>query len=187
MLTPADIDKKEFGTVRLREGYDQDEVDNFLDLAAQALTAANEETTQARAEAAQYKSRLAIVQRQLDAYGEQPTTQMEAVPAAPPVVPMPEFLGDVSRILSVAQQSADEQMAEAAGKAGQLIREAEIKASAVVGQAVTDAEQAKVRAQGDLYSMQQNLSAVKEQHDKLKSFLTDQLTALQAKMEEGTP
>lgn len=31
MLTPADIDSKQFATTRLREGYDQDEVDTFLD------------------------------------------------------------------------------------------------------------------------------------------------------------
>ena len=31
MLTPADINSKQFATTRLKEGYDQVDVDDFLD------------------------------------------------------------------------------------------------------------------------------------------------------------
>jgi DivIVA domain-containing protein len=31
MILPADINRKQFGSTRLKEGYDQNEVDEFLD------------------------------------------------------------------------------------------------------------------------------------------------------------
>jgi DivIVA domain-containing protein len=36
-LTPEDVRNKQFTTVRLREGYDEDEVDAFLDDAAATI------------------------------------------------------------------------------------------------------------------------------------------------------
>ncbi|MCZ9347521.1 DivIVA domain-containing protein, partial [Streptomyces sp. TRM76130] len=37
-LTPEDVRNKQFTTVRLREGYDEDEVDAFLDEVEAELT-----------------------------------------------------------------------------------------------------------------------------------------------------
>jgi DivIVA domain-containing protein len=37
-LTPEDVRNKQFTTVRFKEGYDLDEVDNFLDAIEDALT-----------------------------------------------------------------------------------------------------------------------------------------------------
>lgn len=177
MLTPADIEKKQFTTVRLREGYDQTEVDDFLDLTAAELTTAQTEVVTLR-------NRIAVLQRQLDTYGSQPTETIPTIQPGPPQPPMPEFLGDVSRILSVAQQSADEQIAEAAAKAQALVAEAEGKAASLLGQAVTDADQAKTRAQGELYAMQTKLSDMVHRHDSIKAFLAEHLTALKDKLEE---
>lgn len=39
MLTPEDVLQRRFDEVNLRSGYDPDEVDDFLDTAAQALRA----------------------------------------------------------------------------------------------------------------------------------------------------
>lgn len=175
MLTPADIEQKKFKTTRVREGYDQDEVDAFLDAAGEQLQQAIDEINTVRSETVRVKAQLATVQRQLDTYGNQPTQVM-------PVIP--EFLGDVTRILGVAQQTADQEVAEAKYKAERATSEAEMKAKEIISKACSEAEQAKSRAQSEVFSMQGKLGTLKEQHDSLKMFLTEHLTALQGKLEE---
>ncbi|CAM5226349.1 Cell cycle protein GpsB [Streptomyces griseoloalbus] len=51
-LTPEDVRNKQFTTVRLREGYDQDEVDAFLDEVEAELTRLLRENEDLRAKLA---------------------------------------------------------------------------------------------------------------------------------------
>ncbi len=51
MLTPADVQEKRFAETRLRRGYDELEVDEFLDEVAATLTALLEEVGRLRAQA----------------------------------------------------------------------------------------------------------------------------------------
>ena len=48
-LTPEDVRNKQFTTVRFKEGYDLDEVDNFLDEVEVSLSAATLEAKDLRA------------------------------------------------------------------------------------------------------------------------------------------
>ena len=50
-LTPEDVRNKQFTTVRFKEGYDLDEVDNFLDEIEESLTAVTREAEDLRATA----------------------------------------------------------------------------------------------------------------------------------------
>jgi DivIVA domain-containing protein len=50
-LTPEDVRNKQFTTVRFKEGYDLDEVDNFLDEIEESLAAITRETEDLRATA----------------------------------------------------------------------------------------------------------------------------------------
>ncbi len=50
-LTPEDVRKKQFTTVRFKEGYDLDEVDNFLDEIEESLSAVTREAEDLRATA----------------------------------------------------------------------------------------------------------------------------------------
>jgi DivIVA domain-containing protein len=50
-LTPEDVRNKQFTTVRFKEGYDLDEVDNFLDEVEDALTEVTKEAADLRATA----------------------------------------------------------------------------------------------------------------------------------------
>ncbi|WP_406527403.1 DivIVA domain-containing protein [Streptomyces sp. I8-5] len=176
MLTPVDIDRKQFTTVRLREGYDQDDVDDFLDQCSKALAGSIAREAAAQAELARVKSQLAVQKRQLEAYGSAPTA------ALPPVIP--EYLGDVSRILSVAQQTADQQTAEASKAAEEHIAQAKSEAARIIGESTVEADKQRTRAQGELYTVQNTLTQLREQESKLRAFLTEHLTALGAKLDE---
>jgi DivIVA domain-containing protein len=50
-LTPEDVRNKQFTTVRFKEGYDLDEVDNFLDEIEESLSAVTREVEDLRATA----------------------------------------------------------------------------------------------------------------------------------------
>lgn len=176
MITPADIDRKQFTTVRLREGYDQDDVDGFLDQCSRALTGSTAREAAAQVELSRLKSQAAVLKRQLDTYGTAPTAALPQV--------IPEYLGDVSRILSVAQQTADQQTAEARGQADEHITAAKAEAVRIVGDATVEADQQRNRAQGELYTVQTALSALKDQEARMRAFLTEHLTALGAKLDE---
>lgn len=110
MIDPHEIEMKQFTTRRLREGYDPDEVDAFLD---EVLVGYREALLQ-----------LGIAQQGLEHH----LSVCSPAPAIPPVI------GDVSRMLQVAQRTADEQIAEANGEAGQIVVTARQQADEIVAQ-----------------------------------------------------
>ena len=63
-LTPADVHNQQFTTVRMRTGYDMDEVDSFLDVVESEITRLLAENDDLRAQVTQAQSRaLAAEQR----------------------------------------------------------------------------------------------------------------------------
>src|SRR5579875_1906382 len=90
-LTPEDVHNKQFTTVRLREGYDEEEVDAFLDEVEAELTRLIRENEELRAKlaaasrAAAASSAMAPVpQRREPAPIPAPVPAPMPVPAPPP-------------------------------------------------------------------------------------------------------
>jgi DivIVA domain-containing protein len=96
-LTPEDVRNKQFSTVRMKEGYNEDEVDAFLD--------------EVEAEVARLGDELAIAREQLAAAAPVPEAAGTSAAAA--------------RILEMAQRTADEYVAEARRKADAMVTDAE--------------------------------------------------------------
>src|ERR1700722_18127441 len=132
-LTPEDVHNKQFTTVRLREGYDEEEVDAFLDEVEAELTRLLRENEELRAKLAA-ASRAAAQSAQLAPMDRPPMERMpqrrDPVPIAPqlpapvpvpvPQPQMPQFQpgGDsAARVLALAQQTADQAIAEARNEA----------------------------------------------------------------------
>jgi DivIVA domain-containing protein len=87
-LTADDVVQKRFNPTKFREGYDQDEVDDFLDEVVAELRRLNEENEDLRRQLAQYEGRVSELPRS----GEQtpaPAPVSAPVEAAPPVTPAP--------------------------------------------------------------------------------------------------
>ena len=103
MLTPDDITKKTF-TVRHVRGYDPQEVDDFLDRVVADYSTVLQQLNAANADLSRYRSGAS-------------TQQLPPV-VTPPIQSNP--IGDVARLLAVAQQSADQQAADA--KAAALVK-----------------------------------------------------------------
>jgi DivIVA domain-containing protein len=213
-LTPEAVRNKQFTTVRLREGYDEDEVDAFLDEVEAELTRLLRENEELRA--------------QLDGAGAAPAlagaTRVETPPAetapaetapapvkaeapAPPAeAPVPADRAatatpdSAARLLVLAQRTADEAVAEARAEADKIVTEARSQAEAREREARARAEaleqQARVKHDetlGSLETQRQRLehridelrAFEREYRSRLKSYLQSQLAELEGRGEGG--
>ena len=78
-LTPEDVHNKQFTTVRLREGYDEEEVDAFLDEVEAELTRLLRENEELRAKLAAATRAAAQAQQQAQQAQQQPRRRSSPV------------------------------------------------------------------------------------------------------------
>src|SRR5215475_4131720 len=123
-LTPEDVRNKQFTTVRLREGYDEDEVDQFLDEVEAELTRLLRDNDELRAKLAA-ATRAAAAGVPIDRKDD-----LIPTPPGPPVVAAGPPDG-AARVLALAQQTADQAIAEARNEANKIMGDARAKADAV--------------------------------------------------------
>src|SRR3954465_3114447 len=120
-LTPEDVQNKRFTTVRFKEGYDEEEVDAFLDeveAELRRLLGENEQLRRAPKPAAP-----------APAPPPPPAPPPAPAPAAPGV-PEEQPQEAALRTLLLAQRTADEAIAEAKAEAEQIVSSARMKAAA---------------------------------------------------------
>jgi DivIVA domain-containing protein len=138
MLSPADIDSKQFGTTRLKEGYDQDEVDAFLDRLQEDYSFL-QQTVQ----------RLEEDNRTLRRVADSTPTQALERPERPSAV--------AEKLLEVAAEAARQIEAEAQAKADGLIREAGSKGARMVEDAASAVEKMKSEGLAERYRRNEEL------------------------------
>lgn len=150
-LTPQDVASKEFLTVRLREGYDMQEVDQFLDDVEAELRRLYDENEQLRAgllpdqpvaAPAEVEPAAQVAASDVDsareAADEARVTDAELEQAASRSADAPAA---ALTILTHAQTAADNLVNEAQSRADQLITDATATSDALVGDATQRAEQ----------------------------------------------
>ncbi len=167
-LTPEDVSNKRFTPVRLREGYDMGEVDQFLDEVEAELARLTRENSDLRA-------KLAAVQSGDSAPAEAapepvveaapPTPTPEPAPAPVPVAAaapepaaqtlrvetVPQASNAAARLLELATRNADEVVEMAKDEADKIVGEARTKAERLDSESKSKADQleadARTRAQ----------------------------------------
>jgi DivIVA domain-containing protein len=137
-LTPEDVSNKRFTPVRLREGYDMGEVDQFLDEVEAELERLNQENDDLR-------NKLSVAQRGGAETVAAPAPVVEKAPEPAPVAPPPvpvaaapaqeikvTTVADASsaaaRLLEIATRNADELVGDAKDEADKIIGAARTKA-----------------------------------------------------------
>ncbi|MDQ4212968.1 DivIVA domain-containing protein [Microbacterium sp. ASV81] len=157
-LTPDDVVTKQFQHVRFKDGFDPDEVDDFLDEVVLEWRKALDENTELKAKLAAYES------------GE----KAPAAPAAPaPVAAAPAVGGAPSNatagIIELAQRLHDEHVAEGKSQRDQLIADAKAQAAKILA----DAEQ-KQREETARLERERNVleGKITELHDFERSYRT---------------
>ena len=178
-LTPEDVSNKRFTPVRLREGYDMGEVDQFLDEVEAELARLTRENDDLRSKlsAAQSGASEAPAAAAPETPAPTPEPESEPVAAAPEPEPTPtvqtpamgsiapagvetirvETVGEASnaaaRLLELASRNADELVEDAKGEADKIISEARTKAERLESEAKANADKLEADARGRAQSL----------------------------------
>ncbi|GFG75587.1 DivIVA-like cell division protein Wag31 [Mycobacterium botniense] len=206
-LTPADVHNVAFSKPPIgKRGYNEDEVDAFLDLVENELTRLIEENTDLRQRVKELDEELASVRATASA---QPT---EAMPlyeppreaAAPAATEMSEDQAmKAARVLSLAQDTADRLTSNAKAEADKLLADARANADQILGDArreaettVTEARQradailadAQTRSEAQLRQAQEKADALQadaeRKHSEIMGTINQQRTVLEGRLEQ---
>ena len=153
-LTPEDVINKRFQPTKFREGYDQDEVDDFLDEIVAELRRLNEENEDLRKQVETAGGQVTAAQRDDSAASapvapEEPVVESETtevretsapVPAAAPTAPAvaegtqpsTESAESAAGVLAMAQKLHDEYVAQGRSERERLISEVRTQADTLV-------------------------------------------------------
>jgi DivIVA domain-containing protein len=169
-LTPADVRNKQFSTTRLRPGYDEEEVDAFLDEVEAELDRLIQENEELRAKLAEVLRGGRSAVPALSSPLSDPKPEMMEPERFTPErrEPLPVMLGaplpalslgqerrpepvmtatpgasvdSITRMLSLAQQTADQAVADARREAGETLSQARREANDILSKARHQAEQ----------------------------------------------
>lgn len=193
-LNPEEVVNKRFSATKFRQGYDEEEVDEFLDEVVAELRRLNAENAELRQKLSACESRVAELTRQgaqtaqLQQTQPKPTPEPEPTPAPTPApAPAAAASGPESAagMLALAQKLHDEHVeagkaernkiiSEAQAHAARLVREAEQKQRETLG----DLEQQRQVLQGKVKQLE---SFEREYRSRLKAYLENQLHELESK------
>jgi len=184
-LTPEDVVNKRFQPTKFREGYDQDEVDDFLDEVVLELRRLNQEGEELRQRLVASEARIAELQRGGGQSAGLTDQLQQQVPAAPAVaattggLPYPSQSldassldpGNTNNLLQLARRLHEEHVREGIEKRDALIAEAEAKQRSQI----SSLEQERALLE---HSIDELRSFERDYRQKLKSYIESQLAEL---------
>jgi len=163
-LTPEDVVNKRFQPTKFREGYDQDEVDDFLDEVVVELRRLNQENEE-------LKQRLATAESRASDMAPAPAAPVVEAPApvtaaAPVVESGVDETQSTNNLLQLARRLHEEHVREGAEKRDALIAEGQATAARLVAEA-------EARQKEQLSALEQQRSVLQKKIDELRSFERD--------------
>ncbi len=197
-LTPEDVVTKQFQHVRFKEGFDPDEVDDFLDEIVVEWRKTIAENEELKAKLAAYESGAAPV---AEAPVEEPVVVDEVpVPVsafadasveadapiaahapiqspAPVEAPAPVAASDAAGIIELAQRLHDEHVAEGQAQKDKLVSEAQAEAASILADAQAKGRDEITRLESERATLETRIS-------ELRQFERDYRTQLRGFIEE---
>lgn len=203
-LNPEEVVNKRFSPTKFRQGYDEEEVDEFLDEVVAELRRLNAENDELRAKLSACESRVAELSRGGGARARQeqapapapvaaPTPAPTPAPAPVPAQPAPAAASSgpesAAGMLALAQKLHDEHVEAGKAERQKIVGEAQEHAARLV----REAEEKQRETLGDLEEQRQVLQRKVEQlrqfereyRSRLKAYLEDQLKQLETKASVG--
>ncbi len=191
-LTPEDVVNKRFQPTKFREGYDQDEVDDFLDEVVVELRRLNQENEELRQRLIGSESRISELQRSGGQAAPMPAPSVpEPAPVAAAVAPpAPSFAApspdldpnNTNNLLQLARRLHEEHVKEGVEKRDALISEGHATAARIVSDAeakqrsqIAQLDQERAALQGRIEELR---TFEREYRQKLKSYIENQLREL---------
>lgn len=185
-LTPDDVVTKQFQHVRFKDGFDPDEVDDFLDEIVIEWRKALEENVELKAKLAAYES------------GETPAAAEPAAPAAAPAAEAPAPVAEApaepaptgsatatAGIIELAQRLHDEHVAEGEAKRNQLIAEAESEVERIRTEAQAKQREEAARLERERNTLEARITELRnferDYRSQLRGYIEGQLRDLDEK------
>ena len=160
-LTPDDVVTKQFQHVRFKEGFDPDEVDDFLDEIVV-------EWRKTIAENDELKAKLAAYESGSEAPAEAPAEAAEEAPAPAPVAAVPDAGQNAAApaaasagIIELAQRLHDEHVAEGIAQRDKLIADAQSQAASIVSEAETKGREEIARLDKERASLENRITELR--------------------------
>jgi len=166
-LSPDDVVTKQFQHVRFKEGFDPDEVDDFLDEIVVEWRKALTENEELKAKLAAYESGSAPARAAEPA----PAPVVEAAAPAAGAAPAAS-----AGIIELAQRLHDEHVAEGIAQRDQLISDAKSQAASIVSEAET-------RGREELAKLDRERSVLESRITELRNFERDYRAQLRSYIE----
>src|SRR4051812_3937944 len=203
-LTPADVRNKQFSTTRLRPGYDEEEVDAFLDEVEAELDRLIQENEELRAKLAEClrgkvpAMAAPIIEPKPEiAHLPEPPRPPEPKPEPEPMLglgmpPAPQPPAPVSssgednmdtaaRVLALAQQTADQAIADARREADETLGRARREAEEILGKARRQSDQMVSEARSRAESLERD---AQERHRQAMGSLVQQREELERMVDD---
>jgi DivIVA domain-containing protein len=191
-LTPADVRNKQFSTTRLRPGYDEEEVDAFLDEVEAELDRLLQENEELRAKLAEFmrggkqpvpalSSPLPEAQPELMAPDPRPEPERRPEPVMMGVAPVEDNMDTAARVLALAQQTADQAIADARREADETLGRARREADDILSKARRQAEQITGDARARAESLERD---AQERHRQAMGSLVQQREELERRVDD---
>jgi len=175
-LTPEDIVNKRFQSTKFREGYDQDEVDDFLDEVVVEMRRVSEENAQLKTELQAAEARIAELQR---AGGS-------ATPAAPVSTTSmddPIDAEGTTNLLQLARRLHEEHVREGIQKRDELIAEGHSQAARIVSEAEAEHQRRLAEYKREQQAVEKKVESLREfereYRQSLRGFIEGQLSTLE--------
>lgn len=184
-LTPDDVVTKQFQHVRFKDGFDPDEVDDFLDEIVIEWRKAIEENTELKAKLAAYESGAAPAEAAPVAEAPAPAPVAE-VPAPLAAEPAPSGSATATAgIIELAQRLHDEHVAEGEAKRNQLIADAENEVNRIRTEAEAKQREETARLERERNTLEARITELRnferDYRSQLRGYIEGQLRDLDEK------
>ena len=202
-LTPEDVVNKRFNATRVREGYAQEEVDDFLDEVVEELRRLSTENDELRAKLHAAEQRVGELTRELESRPEagavpvvpEPVPAVVEEPVAPPAPAAPAPVAQApapvagqnqveqaAGMLALAQRLHDEYVREAENQRDRIVSDAQATAERLVTEATAERERTLGQLEAERLDLEvaigQLRSFEQESRSRLAEYFQNQLEQL---------
>src|SRR6266496_168742 len=175
-LTPADIHNVAFKKPSIgKRGYDEDEVDAFLDLVEAELTRLIEENND-------LKAQVEDMQRSGPPGPRRPVPPPEQMPPPPPVQSRIDE-NQVVKVLAMAQETAEKYLADAKTEADRMVGQARAAADRMSGEANALTQEAERRHNEIIGGLERRKTTLEKRIEELRTFEREYRTRLKSYLE----
>ncbi len=183
-LTPEDVVTKQFQHVRFKEGFDPDEVDDFLDEIVVEWRKTIAENEELKAKLAAYESGAAPAAAAPEAAPVAEEPVVEEAPAPVAEAPAAEAAPATASagIIELAQRLHDEHVAEGLAQKEKLISEAQAQAAAILADAEAKGRDEIARLEKERGTLESRISELRQferdYRSQLRGFIEEKLRDL---------